>query len=475
MCPRPSPLRIPPWWRRHAGVRVRSALAATLIVAVALLAAGLLLMVLLRRSLTQGVDDAATARALDVAAQIAGAELSNSGDAEAAATLREVLAAGGASQSVIQIIGPDGVVAATPEIEGEGPLTDAQPDNGQVVRADVGLPVGEEDTYRVVALGVTADGTTYTVVVGRSLGPVTDSLQTVGSLLAFGFPLLLVVVGAATFWFVGRSLRPVEAIRAQVAGMSGRDLTRRVPVPEARDEVNRLAVTMNGMLDRFESAQRAQRQFVADASHELRSPIATLKASAEVSATHPDLTDHRLLVEGFLAETRRLERLVNDLLLLARVDERGLRPDRREVDLDDLLDAERARVRDRGLDAQMRISAVRALGDPHQLAQAVRNLVDNAMTHAATTVTFSLRRDGPMAIIEIGDDGPGIAAADRERIFDRFVRLDESRERGQGGTGLGLAIVREIVAAHGGEVSVVTTTTGVGATFRIVLPVESPT
>ena len=432
-------------------------------------------MVLLRRSLTQGVDDAATARALDVAAQIAGAELSNSGDAEAAATLREVLAAGGASQSVIQIIGPDGVVAATPEIEGEGPLTEAQPDNGQVVRADVGLPVGEEDTYRVVALGVTADGTTYTVVVGRSLGPVTDSLQTVGSLLAFGFPLLLVVVGAATFWFVGRSLRPVEAIRAQVAGMSGRDLTRRVPVPEARDEVNRLAVTMNGMLDRFESAQRAQRQFVADASHELRSPIATLKASAEVSATHPDQTDHPLLIEGFLAETQRLERLVNDLLLLARVDERGLRPDRREVDLDDLLDAERARVRARGLDVQMRISAVRALGDPHQLAQAVRNLVDNAMTHAATTVTLSLRRDGPMAIIEIGDDGPGIAAADRERIFDRFFRLDESRERGQGGTGLGLAIVREIVAAHGGEVSVVTTTTGVGATFRIVLPVESPT
>jgi len=287
--------------------------------------------------------------------------------------------------------------------------------------------------------------------------------------------LLLVVVGAATFWFVGRSLRPVEAIRAQVAGMSGRDLSRRVPVPEARDEVTRLAVTMNAMLDRFESAQRAQRQFVADASHELRSPIATLKASAEVSATHPDQTDHPLLIEGFLAETQRLDRLVNDLLLLARVDERGLRPDRREVDLDDLLDAERARVRARGLDVQMRISAVRALGDPHQLAQAVRNLVDNAMTHAASTVNFSLRRDGLMAIIEIGDDGPGIAAADRERIFDRFVRLDESRERGQGGAGLGLAIVREIVAAHGGEVSVVATTTGVGATFRIVLPVESPT
>lgn len=140
-----------------------------------------------------------------------------------------------------------------------------------------------------------------------------------------------------------------------------------------------------------------------------------------------------------------------------------------------ILDAERARVHASGLDARMRVSAVRALGDPHQLAQAVRNLVDNAMTHAATTITFTLRRNGPIAIVEIGDDGPGIAEADRERIFDRFVTLDESRERGQGGTGLGLAIVREIVAAHGGAVSVVVTTTGVGATFRVVLPVERPT
>ncbi len=470
-----APPRLPSWWRAHAGVRVRSALAATLVVAVALAVAGLLLVILLRRSLTQGVEDAATARAQDVAAQIAAAELTRGGDDDEAASIEDILATRAGSDSVLQILGPGGVIAATPDIEGEPPLSNARPADGEIVRADARLPVGEEDTYRLVALGVTAGGTPYTVVVGRSLGPVTDSLQTVGSLLAFGFPLLLVVVGAATFWFVGRSLRPVEAIRSQVAGMSGRDLSRRVPVPEARDEVTRLAVTMNAMLDRFESAQRAQRQFVADASHELRSPIATLKASAEVSATHPDQTDHPLLVEGFLAETQRLERLVNDLLLLARVDERGLRPDRREVDLDDFLDAERARVRASGLDVQTRISAVRALGDPHQLAQAVRNLVDNAMTHAATTVTLALRRDGPIAIIEIGDDGPGIMEADRERIFDRFVRLDESRERGRGGTGLGLAIVREIVAAHGGAVSVVATTTGVGATFRIVLPVESAT
>lgn len=430
-------------------------------------------MVLLQRSLTQGVDDAATARAQDVAAQIRALD-AGPGEGETASALREILRAGGESQSVIQIIGPDSVVASSPDIEGEGPLSRARPGDGEIVRSDARLPVDEDDISYVVSLGVSAGGSTYTVVVGRSLGPVMESIQTVESLLVIGCPVLLIIVGAVTFLFVGRSLHPVDAIRRQVTAMSGRELSTRVPVPEARDEVARLAVTMNAMLDRFESVQRSQRQFVADASHELRSPIATLKAAAEISVAHPEETGDPALVEIFLTETQRLERLVNDLLLLARVDERGLRLDRLDVDLDDLLDAERSRVRARGLAVQTRISAVRALGDPHRLGQAVRNLVDNAITHAATTVTLALRREGSVAILEISDDGSGIAEADRERIFDRFVRLDESRERGQGGTGLGLAIVREIVSAHGGAVTVTDAATGSGATLRVVLPVEPP-
>lgn len=227
------------------------------------------------------------------------------------------------------------------------------------------------------------------------------------------------------------------------------------------------------MLDRLEAAQRSQRQFVADASHELRSPVATLRATAEIALAHPEQAgaDPAAVAAGTLAETRRLERLVNDLLLLARADERGLHPDQREVDLDDVLAAEVSRVRAAtGLAVTAQITAVRVLGDPHQLAQAVRNLVDNATHHAATRVDLTLTGDGSRAVIEISDDGPGIPRADRERVFDRFVRLEESRERARGGTGLGLAIVREIVTAHGGTVTVADS--AVGARLRVVIPVE---
>lgn len=196
---------------------------------------------------------------------------------------------------------------------------------------------------------------------------------------------------------MGRSLRPVEAIRVKVAGIGGRELTERVPVLAAQDEVARLAVTMNQMLDRLESVQRSQ--FVADASHELRSPIASLRAAAEIALAHGGRGDSgsAAVAEGTLLETRRLERLVDDLLLLARADERGLHPDRVEVDLDDLLVAGRPRPGHHGVAAEHPDQRRRVLGDRHQLAQVLRNFVDNAVCFADTEARFRCRSVSPSA------------------------------------------------------------------------------
>jgi len=437
------------------------------VVAIALAVSAGALVLLLQRSLTSAVDASVTAVAREVASEVASARAGPVPIAGREAVISAITAAS-RQRTVVQVLDPNGTVAAAAaSIDGEDPLTDLAPRAGRVIRQDLRLPVGDDETFRVLSIGVATEQGTYTVIAGQSLDPVEDSTKAVLTLIVIGYPALLLVVAASTYWFVGRSMRPVEAIRAKVAGIGARELTERVPVPAARDEVASLAETMNQMLDRLEAAQHSQRRFVADASHELRSPIATLRASAEVTLAHPE--HNADVAETFLVETQRLERLVNDLLLLARADERGLQPDRREVDLDDLLTAEQSRIRATSdLSVTARITAVRVLGEAHQLAQALRNLVDNAARNATTSVGLALHRDGDNAVIEIADDGPGIPATQRRRVFDRFVRLDESRERARGGSGLGLAIVLEIVTAHGG--TVVVHDNAPGALLRVTLP-----
>jgi signal transduction histidine kinase len=365
------------------------------------------------------------------------------------------------------------VVASTADVAGEAPLSDLRPRGGAEVRADHKLPVGDEGMFRIVAHGVGGPGGTYTVLVGQALGPVAANIREAGALLLLGSPLLLLVVGGATFWFVGRSLRPVEAIRREVTGITASQLHARVPVPEARDEVARLAETMNAMLDRLEAAANAQRRFVADAGHELRSPLATVQAGLELLRARSLPEQATVTVEMLQAEAVRLDRLVGGLVLLARADENGLRPRLADVDLDDLVGAERSRLAGQHPDLvrSVHIEPVRVRGDAHQLAQVLRNLTDNAARHATSTVRLRVTSDptAGCAVVEVSDDGPGVPAADRGRIFERFVRLDDSRQRASGGTGLGLAIVGEVVAAHGGTVTV-TDAAGGGAVFQVRLP-----
>jgi signal transduction histidine kinase len=309
------------------------------------------------------------------------------------------------------------------------------------------------------------------VVVASSVETQRDTVTTVTTYLLIGFPLLLVLVGAATWMLVGRALRPVERIRSRVHGIGVGQLADRVPVPAADDEIARLAVTMNEMLDRLQAGQETQRRFVADASHELRSPIASLMAALDVimadesGRSAPEL---HLVME---AETERMRRLVEDLLLLAKADDTGLRIQRTDVDLDDLVGIELRRLRTaNGVAVEGVVPPVRVTGDAAKLSQVLRNLADNAVQAAHGKVRFTLAEQAGIATVTVEDDGDGIPADERSRVFERFVRLDASRARGSGGSGLGLAIVREVVRGHGGTVEVTDSPLG-GARFVVRLPV----
>jgi signal transduction histidine kinase len=226
------------------------------------------------------------------------------------------------------------------------------------------------------------------------------------------------------------------------------------------------------MLARLEAASRAQRTFVSDAGHELRSPVAAIRTEVEVAQR---VGVGPTTLEDVLSETGRLERLVGDLLVLARVDESQLALRSAVVDLGELLEEEAARVRGR-LTVTSDIAPVHVFGDRLALAQVVRNLVENGARHARFRLRLACGRDAATgaAWLEVGDDGTGIPPADRERVFDRFVRLDEARSREAGGSGLGLAIVRELVRAHGGTVAATEGGELPGAVFRVELPAQPP-
>jgi signal transduction histidine kinase len=244
-----------------------------------------------------------------------------------------------------------------------------------------------------------------------------------------------------------------------------------VPAPPGDDEIARLAATMNRMLGRLEDAQARQRRFVSDASHELRSPIASIRQHAELARAGSADADPLELADVVLEEDLRLQRIVEDLLLLARIDEGTAKLRADPVDLDDVVLEEAARLRaSTGLAVDAAgVSGGRVRGDRDRLGRLVRNLTENAARAARTAVVLSLREEDAAVVLAVEDDGPGIAPADRERVFDRFVRLDEARDRDAGGSGLGLAIVREVAGLHGGTVAALDGALG-GARLEVRLP-----
>lgn len=371
-------------------------------------------------------------------------------------------------------VGPTGAIEALEIDPSTGALLDS---GGAVVSFAIGpQPIGEphrvdigDDVVGVAQTLAFDDGAIFEVGVSSPLQPVTDSLDTIRQLLWLAVPALVAVIAAITWLAASRALAPVHAITSQARAITASKITERVPANDANDEIGELASTMNDMLDRLQGAQQRQQQLVADASHELRSPVAASRAQLEVAAANPDTTDWVATTATVLAEQEHLSTLIDDLLALSRLQETGATVEQ-DVDLDDIISVEAMRPHPTAVRTEVD-NPVRIVADRALLTRAVRNLVDNAARHAEEDVLITLAITSSDALIEVHDDGPGVPVDQQERIFDRFTRLDEARDRHRGGAGLGLAIAREVAEAHCGNLTVSTSPLG-GAQFTLSLPLR---
>ncbi|MFK0232234.1 sensor histidine kinase [Streptomyces vinaceus] len=466
-------------------LRRRAAVAAALAMAAVLGAGGLWLYTLLRANLLDNTTGRTELAARKVAAQLEGHAVPGGRLPAPESGVDLVLVRDARGRTVAST----GDLSGAPDLGGLRPPASGA--SGEDSRSAV-LPPSHPGGERRAVVAVDAPGghEVYAVTV---LGDVDDATRAIALGLLAGAPPLIGFAAGLAWWVTGHALRPVTAIRTGLAAVTASELDRRVPDPGGADEIAQLARTVNDTLDRLERSDARQRQFTADASHELRNPLAAVRSRLEVALAgdRPD----RESVAAALADTERLQRIAADLLLLARLDG-GPLPRTEPVDLallaaEDLARRPEPRVPLR-LDAR---EPVPAAGDPARLERALANLVDNALRHARTGVVVRAATepappaggghggsggaggsDGGWAVLEVEDDGPGIAAADRDRVFERFVRLDPDRGRAGGGTGLGLAIVRETARAHGGEARALEPRAGGGSGIRFVLrvPVGGP-
>ena len=457
-----------PW--RIWSLQSRLTVVATALLGAGLAAAGLLLSVVVNRALLASIDAGAVHSATDIGALVDTGRLPD-----------PVPVVGGSAEAQVQVLDATGRV--TEASAGTDRLVALlTPDQLTRVRAGERLVIPGDRAVvngplRVVGVAAGPPGDPQTVLVAVDLGDVRQA----GRLLAIGMlvggPLLLSVLAAVSWWVIGWTLRPVEGLRRGAAEITGAGSTGRLPLPDSRDEIHRLAVTLNDMLARIEAASTQQRAFVSDAAHELRSPLASLRTQLEVAARLHDPGAE--LAADLLLDVERLGRLVGDLLLLARLDERGrggpAGATHRCVPVD-LAELAAATVR-RYTAARVPVTLTSAaptpepttapttaptpepttaptlLADPEALDRVLSNLVDNAVRHAASHVTVEVRAKRSTAWVAVVDDGPGIPAADRDRVFARFTRLDTARARDSGGAGLGLAIVAELVRANNGTIT----------------------
>ncbi|MFF3640513.1 ATP-binding protein [Streptomyces sp. NPDC002564] len=492
-------------------VRARATLGASLVVALALVAAGAAVLLALRANLTDQAESRANSAAREVASQLAAgrayADLDLPDDEDAPVQVVDDKGRLVAASDDLEKITGTGVDAVEPDRgkagrqaggekgggsggrsegrsggKGEG-AEDAKEDAAEDAAEGRGDDLGEIDDdptytggtatvdgetsdYRFAAVEVSTDARgDLTVYAGGSLSGEQSALSTALTSMLIGFPVLLAVVAGVTWLVTRRALRPVAAITAEMSAITAsEDLARRVPEPDTHDEIARLARTTNETLTALQTSVERQRRFVADASHELRSPIASLRTQLEVGAAHPELLD----VDGAVEDTVRLQELAADLLLLARLDA-GEKPAGGRVDLAALVREELSqRTRDH-VEVDADLKSVEVVGSRGQLARVLGNLVNNAQRHARSRVTVTTRSEGGWAVLEVADDGSGVPEDERERIFERFVRLDDARTRDEGGAGLGLAIARDVAVRHGGTLVVRRAPSG-GALFELRLP-----
>ncbi len=444
--------------RRTASLRVRLTATAVVVLGCGLLAGCVVLLVVLQHVLVAAVDSGARQRARDVAELVVEDRLPD--PVPVADTSASVQVLDGEGHVLASSVGGDRLVPLVP------PSQLPRLRGGEVVRIDA-VRLGSTGSLRVVGRASdTLDGRRTVVVAVPSAG--SGSVRTVGLAFVLAVPLLLLAVGGMSWRLVGSAMRPVEQLRAGAADITATRTARRLPVPESADELRRLAETLNAMLDRLATSEARTRAFVADAAHELRSPLATLRLHVELGA--PDDAVSR---EDLIDDVDRLARLVDDLLLLARADAGATTGRREDADLSQLAETVVARQAWR-VPVRVDATPTHVTADADAVARALGNVLDNAVRHASTAVVLEVTQDGGMAVLRVTDDGPGIPLAQRERVLERFVRLDSARARDAGGSGLGLAIVTEIVRAHGGGIRLDDAAPGLRVTLSLPVSGEAP-
>ncbi|MHB8190248.1 MAG: sensor histidine kinase [Ferrimicrobium sp.] len=490
---RPAPFR---WLAAAVGsIQARTTLAATVVVGFVLFVALGGVTLTLRAELYQNVVNTAKNEAYDIVSLVRAGRLPNP----------LPLPRGDLAAQVVEENGT--VVSYTPNLRGRKPLRlpSTIPAGGLVqVRSSRNarvLAIGRVVDSRTVFVAVpvpisnssvaTRDGSagtkstksmppgkilksaqgqsTFYVYTLASLASVDQSIETLLRVFFVVYPVIVLIVGVSTRLLTGRAFRPVEQMRADVDDITGSNLARRVFQPDGDDEIARLAATMNQMLARLEQSVELQKQFIADASHELKSPLSALRAALEVGILHADATDWRYTASVSLLESERMQRLIEDLLLLARADARISPSSATTVDIDELCREEVARLRRSGVECRFdlsRVQAGRLRGDREHLRSVVRNLLENAARHAESVAVITLIASRGSVVLSVEDDGEGIASERRVDVFERFKRLDEARSRQQGGSGLGLAIVKSVVVGMGGSVWIEDSTLG-GARFVV--------
>ncbi len=428
------------------GIRSRITIIAAIVVLAVLSIAGVALATTQRAVLTDAADEVLSRQSIRILESwtngLTDATIPGQGDDESFAVLTDatgtVLAATSTTAGSLELAPPpdDRVVYTT--------LTDAS--SGTV--------------FRVRAESIDS----LVVYVATPLDDVNDSVAALSRGLWVFVPITTALLALAVWILVGRVLRPVEAIRRQVSDIRATTLDRRVPEPQTHDEIARLAKTMNEMLDRIEKASMQQQQFVDDASHELRTPLTRIRSELELGESPLRTT--------LLADVAELEHLIEDLLTMARHE---ATVSETPVDLDDVvievIESLRRAHPTLEIDSG-HVSAARTRGSRSQLGRVVSNLLDNARLHGAGAVTVDLAERDGRAILRISDRGQGVLVGEADRMFDRFVRLDDARARNGSGAGLGLSISRAIVVAHGGTVMIDTDYTD-GARFVVDLPLAS--
>ena len=440
-------------------LRTRTTLLVAVVTAVLLIGGAFTLDAVLRHRLTDSADDLARSRVADLLT------LAESGG------LPRILV-DVTDDSVAQVVDEEGrVVAVSPNAEGAPPLTDDPATGGLRVEEVVGPDDDETEEYRLwTSTGPSAGGGRVRAYVGTSLESVREATRNLRATLLVGVPLVWLLLVGASWLLVGRALHRLDLIRAEVDAITEEDLSRRVGAEGRRDEVGRLAATMNRMLGRLQGANERQRRFIADVSHDLRSPLTAQRTQLEVALARPDAVDDQQLLRDLLAHVDEMDSLVGDLLFVVTDDERPRT--RQPLDLEDVVLEEAARVRRLGgpvVDTSA-VSAAPVVGDPGELRRLVRNLVENAVTHAVSRIVLRASTDPTGVAVDVVDDGPGVVPGQEEAVFERFHRGDAARSTR--GTGLGLSIARTIAVRHGGTLSLVGGPPG--AHFRLVLPIPDP-